>query len=170
MNHSPHNLPGDVQQLQALLLTERQQREELIHQLAASDKQAEAVASHLETIARQSALIDTREGTIQQYLRKIAGLQKQLEKLLRRSYGPQRERIDPNQLMLFTEEELQQVANDLTSGVKDSVPADDGSEVAPNEDGSKVEGCDRSGLHGSLSSPLVGREEDRQSPRPRGLV
>ena len=101
VTHSAHNLPDDVQQLQDLLLTEREQREELAQQLAAAGAdQAMVIASHIETIARQTALIDTQEGTIQQHLRKIAGLQKQLEKLLRRSYGAQRERIDPNQLCL----------------------------------------------------------------------
>ena len=140
VTHSAHNLPDDVQQLQDLLLTEREQRKERAQQLAAAGAdQAMVIASHLETIARQAALIDTQEGTIQQHLRKIAGLQKQLEKLLRRSYGPQWERIAPNQLMLFAEDDIRAVAKDLASGAEDSVPPDDGVQDEPTNNDAKGE-------------------------------
>jgi transposase len=71
-------------------------------------------------------VIDSQHDMIQKQLQKLAGLEQQLARLLRRQYGPQKERIDPDQLTLFTAEELTELARQLEAGVVDSVSLDDG--------------------------------------------
>jgi transposase len=110
MNTEGLNLPNDVEQLKAMIA----EREQLLVQREA------VIASQHDTIAKQ--------------LKKLAGLEQQLARLLRRQYGPQKECIDPNQLTLFTEEELVQVAQELQQGAVDSVSTDDGGEPSPAND------------------------------------
>ena len=64
---------------------------------------------------------------IEMQVRKLEGLDLQLARLLRKQYGPQKERIAPDQLTLFTPEELAELAEQLQQGIVDSVSTDDGS-------------------------------------------
>jgi len=66
--------------------------------------------------------------SIEQQLRKLEGLQQQLARLLRKQYGPQKERIDLDQLALFTAAELESLVAELQQGVTDSVSTDDGTD------------------------------------------
>jgi transposase len=59
------------------------------------------------------------EETVEKQQRKIEQQQHQLAQLLRRLFGPKQERFDPNQLSLFDFEELQQLAEELTSPAED---------------------------------------------------
>jgi transposase len=81
-------LPNDPERLRALLLAERQQ--------------------HAATLAQIEATLSAQQRTIQQQEQTIA-------QLLRKYYGPQQERIDPDQLTLFDTEELEALTEELAS-------------------------------------------------------
>jgi transposase len=55
-------------------------------------------------------IIRQQAETIQGAQRRIEQLEHQIEQLLRRQFGPRRERVDPNQLRLFTEDGTEEVA------------------------------------------------------------
>jgi transposase len=88
MSKDAQPLPDDLAQLKALLLAERTRHEAV-------------VAQYDETITSQQ--------------RTIAAMEHRLEQLLRRQYGPKQERIDPDQLMLFSTEELEEVLEELAA-------------------------------------------------------
>lgn len=131
-------LPNDTEQLKAMIA---EQSVALAEYQRALDGHIVLIAQHKEMIAQHTALIaqreetitkhevviDSQHATIEQQLKKLEGLEQQLARLLRRQYGPQKERIDPDQLTLFTAEELIQLAKELEQGTTDSVSTDDGS-------------------------------------------
>ena len=124
MSTDDSSLPNDLKQLKAMIA----------EQSAALAAREQIIAEHLaliaqreETIARHEVVINSQHDTIEKQLKKLEGLQQQLARLLRRQYGPQKERIDPDQLTLFTAEELAQLVNELQQGTVDSVSTDDGS-------------------------------------------
>jgi transposase len=86
MSKDAQPLPDDPTQLKALLLAERTRHEAV-------------VAQYGDTITSQQ--------------RTIAAMEHRLEQLLRRQYGPKQERIDPDQLLLFSTEELEEVLEEL---------------------------------------------------------
>ncbi len=96
MSHQDHSLPSDVGALQTLL---QQQRSALAEQQEQLAQQAELIAQQHAAIAQQQQALDRMEHRLAQ--------------LLKRQYGPRRERITPDQLLLFTQEELDQLANEL---------------------------------------------------------
>jgi transposase len=112
------NLPNEVEPLKAMIARQfvvLAEREQLLVQRDAVIRQHEAV-------------ISSQHDTIEKQLKTMAGMEQQLARLLRRQFGPQKERIDPNQLTLFTEDEILELAKELIQGVNDSVSTDDGSE------------------------------------------
>lgn len=132
------SLPNDVEQLKAIIV----QRETMLAQRETMLAQQETVLSQRETLlARQEARIISQEttlaqnevvitslhDTIRQQLSKLDRLHQELARLLRQRYGPQKERIDPNQLTLFTAEELSALIQELEQGKDDSLSTDDGS-------------------------------------------
>jgi transposase len=108
MSQDDLHLPNDVQQLKAI------------------------IAERETAIADHETLISDLHKTIEKQLKKLAGQEQQLARLLRKQYGPQKERIDPDQLTLFSSEELTQLVEELQRGVVDSVSTDD---VSSSEDG-----------------------------------
>ena len=131
MSTDDSSLPNDLERLKAMIanqsavLATREriiaQREQVIAQHLA------LIAQREETIAQNKVVIDSQHDTIAKQFKKLEGLQQQLARLLRRQYGPQKERIDPDQLTLFTAKELTQLAQELEQGNADSVSTDDGS-------------------------------------------
>jgi len=117
MSTDDSSLPNDLEQLKALIA----------EQSMALAEHRVLIARHTDTIARHEVVIDSQHSTIEQQLKKLVGLEQQLARLLRKQYGPQRERIDPNQLTLFTAEEIAQLASELEQGTVASLPTDDGS-------------------------------------------
>src|SRR5215469_9250781 len=55
-------------------------------------------------------IIRQQAATIEEAERRIEQLEHQIEQLLRRQYGPRRESVDPDQLLLFTDEEPEGLA------------------------------------------------------------
>jgi transposase len=88
MSTDAASLPNDPERLRALLLAEREQ--------------------HAATLTQIEATLSAQQRTIQQQEETIA-------RLLRKYYGPQQERIDPDQLTLFDTEELEALAEELAS-------------------------------------------------------
>jgi transposase len=119
------NLPNDVEQLKALVA----------RQLMVLAEREQLLVQRDTVIGQHEAVIASQHDTIEKQLKKMAGMELQLARLLRRRYGPQQERIDPNQLTLFTDEEIVELAKELEQGAKDSVSTDDGrqDETPPTE-------------------------------------
>ncbi len=126
------NLPDDVEQLKAMIV-----ECEAVHRVALAERDASlaaksvALAEHQDSIVQHETIIAAQHETIEKQLKKLAAQEQQLARLLRKQYGPQKERIDPDQLTLFTAEELTKLAEELQQGTVDSVSTDDGS---PPED------------------------------------
>jgi transposase len=138
MSTEGRNLPNDVQQLQALIARQSMalaQRDQLLVQHeAVISRHAVVITEHQALLAQRDAVICQREAVIEsqhnvieKQLQKLAAQEQQLARLLRRQYGPQKERVDPDQLTLFTAEELADLVQQLEAGVVDSVSPDDGS-------------------------------------------
>jgi transposase len=124
MNTKGLPLPNDVEQLKAMIARQAAaltEREEVINQKEAIITQKE------EVIAQNEVIIASQHETIEKQLSKLERLHQELARLLRRQYGPQKERIDPNQLSLFTAEELSELIQELQLSKLDSVSPDDGS-------------------------------------------
>ena len=114
------------------------------------------ITQHVAVIAQHEEVIAAQHDTIEKQLKKLERQYQQIARLLRRQYGPQRERIDPNQLTLFTVEELTQLAAELAQGKVDSVTADD----APAGDASAVSSSDDSAAQKS--------DESAKKPKRKG--
>ena len=95
MSTDAHALPSNPTHLKALLLRERQQ--------------------HGQVVAQHQQIVVQYEETVQSQQKKLCQLEHRLAQLLRRYYGPKQERIDPDQLMLFSQDELQQLIEELSS-------------------------------------------------------
>jgi transposase len=110
-------LPNDVEQLKAMIA----------RQFVALTERETVIAQRNVLIAQRDAVIESQHNVIEKQLQKLAAQEQQLARLLRRQYGPQKERIDPDQLTLFSAEELVDLAHQLEQGVVDSVSPDDDS-------------------------------------------
>jgi len=130
MSQDDLHLPDDVEQLKAMIAG----RDEAIA------GQAVAIAERDEAISQHETVIAAQHETIEQQLRKLEGLHQQLARLLRKQYGPQKERIDPDQLTLFSAEELESLVAELQQGVTDSVSTDDGTDddISSDDDGGEA--------------------------------
>src|SRR5262245_61675034 len=65
---------------------------------------SEPAAPLPEDLALCHEIIRQQADTIREAQRRIGQLEHQVEQLLRRQYGPRRERVDPDQLRLFTDD------------------------------------------------------------------
>jgi transposase len=127
MRQDDLQLPDDVEQLKTMIAA-----------------QAVAIAERDASLTQHETVIAAQHETIEKQLRKLEGLHQQLARLLRKQYGPQKERINPDQLTLFTVTELESLVAELQQGVTDSVATDDGtdSDVGSDNDGDGDEAGD----------------------------
>ena len=125
MSHDDLQLPDDVERLKAMVAG---QAVALAERDASLAERESVLAQHAATIAQHETVIDSLHETIEKQLRKLEGLHQQLARLLRKQYGPQKERIDPDQLTLFSAAELESLVTELQQGLTDSVSTDDGSD------------------------------------------
>jgi len=102
---SDNGLPSDSEQLRGLLLAEREQHEAVVAQY---------------------------DNTIQSQQRTIESMEHRIAQLLRRQYGSKQERIDPDQLMLFSGEELKQVVEELAAEATPSGNTPSGNGAKPS--------------------------------------
>ena len=137
------NLPDDVEQLKAMIAErEAVHRVSLAERDASLAKQSVTIAEHQDSIAQHETVNAAQHETIEKHLRKLTGLEQQLARLLRKQYGPQKERIDPDQLTLFSAGELTKLAEELQRGTLDSISTDDG---GCNEDEDEASSRKRNG-------------------------
>lgn len=68
---------------------------------------------HVATIDQHEATIEQLGETLDEKERRIASLQYEIKRLLKTVRGSRQEKIDPDQLMLFSLEELEQLADEL---------------------------------------------------------
>ena len=94
------------------------------------------LAQRESVISQREVVIASQHDTIEKQLKKLAGLEQQRARLLRRQYEPQKERLDPDQLTLFTAEELAELVAQLQQIAVDSVSTDDG---VPDEESADKE-------------------------------
>jgi transposase len=144
MNTDGLSLPDDVEQLKTMIaardavIVEREtailqhkavitERESVIAQNETVISQREAViAQNQSVIAQNEAVITSLQDEVQRQQSKLDRMHQELARLLRQHYGPRQERIDPNQLTLFTAEELAELVRELQQGREESVATDDG--------------------------------------------
>jgi transposase len=108
MSTDAHSLPNDVAALKALLLAERKELRRVVTQ------HQQVVTQHQRFVAQNETVLAEYDQTIQSQQRTIEQQAQQIARLLRRQYGPKQERIDPDQLLLFTSEELEELAAELS--------------------------------------------------------
>jgi len=85
--------------------------------LAKSEGNRKQLASQLdETQAQHQAVTEQFSETIKEKQRQVASLEHQIKLLLQRIKGSRQERIDPDQLLLFSIEELKEIAEQLEQG------------------------------------------------------
>ncbi len=152
MSTDAFSLPNDVEQLKAIIAQDRS-----------------VMAQHQLVLAQREAVISSLEESLEFKSRKLALVEQQLARLLRKQYGPQRERIDPNQLTLFTAEELGELIRELEQDQADSVSLDDGGPKALVDDApdKKPKGHGRRPLPAELPRETIVHElsdEERACP------
>ena len=77
---------------------------------------SEAHRKLTETEAQHQAVVDQFSQTIEEKQRQVASLEHEIKLLLQRIKGSRQERINPDQLLLFSTEELQQIADQMGKG------------------------------------------------------
>ena len=80
------NLPNDVEQLKAIIA----ERESVYITTIAEHEQI--ITQYTEKMTQHETVIASQHDTIEKQRKKLAGLQQQVARLLRRQYGPQKER------------------------------------------------------------------------------
>ena len=124
---------------------------------------SEVQASHQQVQAQHQAVIEQFVQTVKPQQRQVSALEHQITLLMQRIKGSRQERINPDQLLLFSVEELQQIADELKQGD----PQDDLIETPP-KNGRKQRSRGRVGkLPSHLLREVVRHEladEDRKCP------
>jgi transposase len=134
------SLPQDADELRALLLAEREQHDELL-------------ARYEATLQKQQRTIAQQEHTITQLLRRIS--------------GSRQERIDPDQLMLFTPDDLRAMADDMALPEGQEHEVNSGEDEAGGSSRRRQPGHGRRPLPASLPREEVRHElssEERRCP------
>jgi transposase len=97
-----------------------QSTEKFQDQLSQSQRQVdELTAAFTQTQAQHQAVAEQFTQTLEEKDRNIAALEHQIKLLLERIRGSRQERIDPNQLLLFSREELEEIARQCGQGHPD---------------------------------------------------
>jgi len=75
------------------------------------------------TLATHEATLSQQCETIQNLSQSLAKLEQELARLLKQTYGPKSERVDPDQLLLFDQKELEAIAADLVAAIQEETEA-----------------------------------------------
>lgn len=110
-------LARENERLKRLLADAQQRAADSLRQLLHSEQQLSQTADELqEAKARHESVAEQFEETLQEKDRQLAALQHEIKLLLERIRGSRQERIDPKQLLLFSLEELKEIADQLQQG------------------------------------------------------
>ncbi|HIF33441.1 MAG TPA: IS66 family transposase [Planctomycetaceae bacterium] len=111
------DLRKENERLKSLLGETQRERKDAADQLAGSQHQLEELTNKLtESQAQHQAVVEQFSQTVEDKQRQVASLEHQIKLLLQRIKGSRQERINPDQLLLFTAEELQEIADQLEQG------------------------------------------------------
>lgn len=109
----------------------KKENQRLKEMYAQSQKELqEANAQHAATVEQFALSIEEKD-------RQVAALQHRIKQLLLKIRGSRQERIDPDQLLLFSFEELQELANELEDAAKDEPEADDTTKPSSSRKGGR---------------------------------
>jgi transposase len=121
------------------------------------------------SLAQHHAVIAQQTATVQQQEQKITQLEHRLAKLLQRTFGKQSEKLDPDQLLLFDQEELAALSAELAAEVAEREAAAQEVSAAASTDDAPPEQktpAQRKG-HGRRELPAhLPREQQRYELRP----
>ena len=84
-----------------------------------NERLKELLAQSQRDLSQQQAVVEQFTQTLEEKERQVAALEHQIKLLLQRIRGSRQERIDPAQLLLFSLEELQEIAAQLEQGRPD---------------------------------------------------
>jgi transposase len=115
---------------------------ELQAQLQRKDEQLERIEAKLHEVAsHHTSVTEQFSQALEEKDRKIALLESKIKRLLSTVRGSRQERINPDQLLLFSEDELQQLAQELEKRADDNVTQPDQHQEAdqPQNPGSPEE-------------------------------
>jgi transposase len=126
------------ERLKELLSKAERERDEHIASLLQihQDQLAQAHAQH-------AAVAEQFSQTLAEKDQQVASLKHQIKLLLQRITGSRQERINPDQLMLFSLEELQAIADELEQSGDEVHPGDDGSNDFNKDDKKRKRGRSR---------------------------
>ncbi|MEK6234757.1 MAG: IS66 family transposase zinc-finger binding domain-containing protein, partial [Planctomycetales bacterium] len=110
-----------------MIAEELQAENERLKKLLAESRNelAESRTELRRTHAQHDAVADQFTETLDEKNHRIVSLEHQIKLLLQRVYGSRQERINPNQLLLFSLEELQEIAEQLQQGEPEDDLIDD---------------------------------------------
>ncbi len=86
---------------------------------------ADVIAKLQQTKAQHEAVAEQFEITLEEKDRKVAALEHRIKLLLQKIRGSRQERIDPDQLLLFSFQELQELADELEQAAHEDPQAED---------------------------------------------
>lgn len=86
---------------------------------------ADVTAKLQQTMAQHGAVTEQFTQTLEEKDRKVAALEHRIKLLLQKIRGSRQERIDPDQLLLFSLEELQELADELEQAANEDLQAED---------------------------------------------
>lgn len=123
--------------LKKLLSATGRERQELRAALERTQQQLE------QSQAQHAAVTEQFTQTVDEKNQQVAELKHQIKLLLQRIKGSRQERINPDQLMLFSLEELQAIADELEQSSGNEHPGDDGSSVSDQDTNRRQPGRSR---------------------------
>jgi transposase len=109
------------ERLKKLLSDSKDRLATVTAQLESTDAQLQQTKTQHEAVTQQFTL------SLEERDRQVASLEKQIERLLLQIRGSRQERIDPDQLLLFSVEELRELADQLGNGDPEDDLIDDAS-------------------------------------------
>ncbi len=158
-----------IKELKQKLLLRETQLQRKSAQFEQSQSRLADVAAKLEqTNSQHSATAEQFTQTLAQKERELAALKHQVKLLLQRIRGSRQERINPDQLLLFSVEELQQLAKELEEQPEpqDRQAAEDDSSASGNGKPTvKKKGHGRQPLPKNLPCEVVRHELTEQERR-----
>ena len=133
-------------------------------------QQQAIIAQHQASLAQHHAVIAQQTATVQQQEQKITQLEHRLAKLLQRTFGKQSEKLDPDQLLLFDQEELAALSAELAAEVAEREAAANETSPSVPENAEQNTPAKRKG-HGRRELPAhLPREQKRYELTPAERV
>lgn len=128
------------------------------------------VAALRQLCLEQQAVITQQTATVQQQEQKITQLEHRLAKLLQRTFGKQSEKLDPDQLLLFDQDELAALSAELAAEVAEREAAANETSPSVPENAEQNTPAKRKG-HGRRELPAhLPREQKRYELQPEERV